>query len=130
MFLFETRDGRIDNHRNAQPWKFLAWQPAKPCSHDLLAALAIPSVGDPCLSSGLKGLLRALEGFRMEIIPGISSIQLAAALARVNIDESVAISFHSFGNPEDKKQFMLDSWRRQRRLIVIGQSRLDARTYG
>src|SRR5437879_3759829 len=50
------------------------------------ASLAIPRVGDPCLSSGLKGLLRALEGFRVEIIPGISSIQLAAALARVNID--------------------------------------------
>ena len=83
------------------------------------ASLAIPRVGDPCLSSGLKGLLRALEGFRVEIIPGISSIQLAAALARVNIDESVPISFHSFGNPEDKKQFMLECWRQERHLIVL-----------
>src|SRR5713226_5538523 len=27
------------------------------------AVLAVPRVGDPCLSSGLKGLLRALKGF-------------------------------------------------------------------
>ena len=83
------------------------------------AILAIPRVGDPCLSSGLKGLLRALEGFRVEIVPGISSIQLAAAVARVNIDESVPISFHSFGDPEDKKRFMLECWRRERHLIVL-----------
>ena len=83
------------------------------------AVLAIPRVGDPCLSSGLKGLLRALEGFRVEIVPGISSIQLAAALARVNIDESVPISFHSFGDPEDKKRFMLECWRQARHLIVL-----------
>jgi cobalt-precorrin-7 (C5)-methyltransferase len=83
------------------------------------AVLAIPRVGDPCLSSGLKGLLRALKGFRVEIVPGISSIQLAAALARVNIDESVPISFHSFGDPEDKKRFMLDCFRQERHLIVL-----------
>ena len=83
------------------------------------AVLAIPRVGDPCLSSGLKGLLRALDGFHVEIIPGISSIQLAAALARVNIDESVPISFHTFGDPEEKKRFMLDCFRRGRHLIVL-----------
>ena len=83
------------------------------------AGLAIPRVGDPCLSSGLKGLLRALKSFQVEIIPGISSIQLAAALARVNIDESVAISFHSFGDPEEKKRFMLDCFERGRHLIVL-----------
>lgn len=83
------------------------------------AALAIPRVGDPCLSSGLKGLLRALKGFQVEIIPGISSIQLAAALARVNIDESVPISFHTFGDPEEKKRFMLDCFERRRHLIVL-----------
>ncbi len=82
-------------------------------------SLAIPRVGDPCLSSGLKGLLRALKGFQVEIIPGISSIQLAAALARVNIDESVPISFHSLGDPEEKKRFMLDCFERGRHLIVL-----------
>jgi len=83
------------------------------------AVLAIPRVGDPCLSSGLKGLLRALEGFQVEIIPGISSVQLAAALARVNIDESVPVSFHDFGDPEEKKRFMVDCFHRGRHLIVL-----------
>ena len=83
------------------------------------AVLAIPRVGEPCLSSGLKGLLRALKGFQVKIIPGVSSIQLAAGLARVNIDESVPISFHTFGDPEEKKQFMLECFHRGRHLIVL-----------
>lgn len=35
------------------------------------AVLAVPRLGDPCLSSGLKGLLRAFQGFAVRIIPGI-----------------------------------------------------------
>src|SRR2546421_8440614 len=31
--------------------------------------LAVPRVGDPCLSSGLKGLMRALVGFDVHIHP-------------------------------------------------------------
>lgn len=82
-------------------------------------ALAVPRVGDPCLSSGLKGLLKALQGFKVEIIPGVSSVQLAAALSRVNLDESAVISFHTYGDPEDKKQFMLECFRRGRHLILL-----------
>ena len=83
------------------------------------AVLAVPRVGDPCLSSGLKGLLRALEGFAVEIIPGISSVQLAAALARVNLDESVVVTFHDYGDPEEKKRFVLECFRRGRHLILL-----------
>jgi cobalt-precorrin-7 (C5)-methyltransferase len=83
------------------------------------AVLAIPRVGDPCLSSGLKGLLRALDGFAVHIIPGISSVQLAAALARVNLDESVVVSFHDYGDPEEKKQFVRECFRRGRHLILL-----------
>lgn len=90
--------------------------------------LAIPRVGDPCISSGLKGLLRALRGFEVQVIPGVSSIQMAAALARVNIDESVPISFHSFGDPEDKKRFMLDCFKAGRHLIVLASPDLTPST--
>ena len=83
------------------------------------AVLAVPRVGDPCLSSGLKGLLRALHGFEVEIIPGISSVQLAAAMARVNLDESVVVSFHDYGDPEEKKQFVRECFRRGRHLILL-----------
>src|SRR5437660_4049556 len=70
--------------------------------------LAIPRVGDPCLSSGLKGLMHALAGFDVQIHPGISSVQLAAAHACINLDESSIISFHDLGDPEEKKQYLLD----------------------
>lgn len=83
------------------------------------ATLAVPRLGDPCLSSGLKGLLRALEGFKVEVIPGISSVQLAAALARVNLDESVVVSFHDYGDPEVKKKFVLNCFGRGRHLILL-----------
>lgn len=83
------------------------------------AVLAVPRVGDPCLSSGLKGLLRALNGFEVEIIPGISSVQLAAAMARVNLDESVVVSFHDYGDPEEKKLFVRECFRRGRHLILL-----------
>lgn len=81
--------------------------------------LAVPRVGDPCLSSGLKGLMRALVGFDVSIHPGISSVQLAAAYACINLDESAVISFHDLGDPEEKKQYMLDCFRKGRHLITL-----------
>lgn len=81
--------------------------------------LAVPRVGDPCLSSGLKGLMRALTGFEVHIHPGISSVQLAAAHACINLDESAIISFHDLGDPEEKKRYMLDCFRARRHLITL-----------
>jgi precorrin-6y C5,15-methyltransferase (decarboxylating) CbiE subunit len=81
--------------------------------------LAVPRVGDPCLSSGLKGLMRALNGFDVRIHPGISSVQLAAASACINLDESAIISFHDLGDPEEKKRYMLDCFRQGRHLITL-----------
>lgn len=81
--------------------------------------LAVPRVGDPCLSSGLKGLMRALVGFEVHIHPGISSVQLAAAYACINLDESAIVSFHDLGDPEEKKQYMLDCFRKGRHLITL-----------
>src|SRR5437660_8605473 len=82
-------------------------------------ALAIPRVGDPCLSSGLKGLLRALSGFEIEIQSGISSVQLAAAIAQINLDESSIISFHDLGDPEQKKRYLLGCFRQGRHIIAL-----------
>jgi len=81
--------------------------------------LAVPRVGDPCLSSGLKGLMRALAGFEVSVHPGVSSVQLAAAHACVNLDESAIISFHDLGDPEEKKCYMLDCFRNGRHLITL-----------
>ncbi len=77
-------------------------------------------IGDPCISSGLTGLLKVFHDFEVKIVPGISSIQLAAATAQINIDESVIISFHeSRGELEEKRGFMLDAFRRNRHLIIL-----------
>jgi precorrin-6y C5,15-methyltransferase (decarboxylating) CbiE subunit len=77
-------------------------------------------VGDPCISSGLAGLLKVFREFEVKIVPGISSVQLAAATARINIDESVVFSFHDGGNDlEEKRRLMLDAFIRNRHLIII-----------
>jgi cobalt-precorrin-7 (C5)-methyltransferase len=82
--------------------------------------IAVLRIGDPCISSGLNGLIRVFHDFDVVIISGISSVQVAAAAARINIDESVIISFHEDNNDlKEKQMFMLDALRRKRHLIVI-----------
>ena len=82
--------------------------------------VAVLRIGDPCISSGLAGLLKIFHDFEVKIIPGISSTQLAAATAQINIDESVIISFHEDGDTlEEKRTFMLDAFRRKRHLIIL-----------
>jgi len=82
--------------------------------------VAVLRIGDPCISSGLAGLLKVFHDFEVKIIPGISSVQLAAAAAQINIDESVVISFHDGGGDlKEKRRFMLDAFRRNRHLIII-----------
>ncbi len=82
--------------------------------------VAVLRIGDPCISSGLAGLLRVFYDFEVQIVPGISSIQLAAAAARINIDESFIISFHDRGDDlEEKRRLMIDAFGRNRHLIII-----------
>jgi len=84
------------------------------------ATVAVLRIGDPCISSGLAGLLRVFHDFEVKIVPGISSIQLAAATAQINIDESVVISFHDGGDDlREKRRLMLDAFGRNRHLIII-----------
>ncbi len=81
--------------------------------------LAVLRIGDPCVSSGLGELLEMLKGFEVEIIPGISSTQLGAAIAGINLDDSAVVSFHDYGDPEAEKAFMLNSFRAARHLVVL-----------
>ena len=80
--------------------------------------VAVLRVGDPCISSGLAGLQEIFHDFEIKIIPGISSVQMGAALAQINIDDSVIISFHETG-VEEKRNFMVDAYRRNRHLILL-----------
>ena len=82
--------------------------------------VAVLRIGDPCISSGLAGLLRVFHDFEVKIVPGISSVQLAAATAQINIDESVIISFHNGEEDlEKKRRLMLDAFGRNRHLIIL-----------
>lgn len=82
--------------------------------------VAVLRIGDPCISSGLAGLLKVFHDFEVKIVPGISSIQLAAAAAQINMDESVVISFHNGGDDlQEKRRLMLDAFGRNRHLIII-----------
>ena len=81
--------------------------------------VAVPRVGDPCISSGLKGLLELFNGFEVSIIPGISSVQMLAALARINLDEAMIVTFHDYGDPEQKQQELVNAFCQGRHLVVL-----------
>ncbi|MFC2070176.1 precorrin-6y C5,15-methyltransferase (decarboxylating) subunit CbiE [Chloroflexota bacterium] len=82
--------------------------------------VAVLRIGDPCISGGLNKLLEIFHDFEVDIVPGISSTQIAAATARINLDESVLISFHENEEwTERNKIFMLDAYRQKRHLIII-----------
>ncbi|MFC1900515.1 precorrin-6y C5,15-methyltransferase (decarboxylating) subunit CbiE [Chloroflexota bacterium] len=83
-------------------------------------SVAILRIGDPGISGGLERLLEVFHDFDISIIPGISSTQLAAATARINLDESVLISFHENEVWDERnRSFMLDAYRQKRHLIII-----------
>lgn len=87
--------------------------------------VALLKLGDPLVSpAGLDNLIKTFCDFDIEIIPGISTIQLAAARARITLDESVIIMYHP--TPKDggsdlrkKRRDMLDALGRKRNLIVL-----------
>lgn len=81
--------------------------------------IAILRIGDPCVSSGLSGLLKVFNGFDVEVIPGISSVQTAAAFCKINLDDSSIVSFHEYGDPEAKKKFMTDAFQAGRHIIML-----------
>ncbi len=91
---------------------------------DTDTAVAILRVGDPCISSGLIGLLELFAGYEIEIVPGVSSVQLASSLARINIDQAVVITFHESGDIEERMRFMRDAVRSGRHLLMLSGEEL------
>lgn len=81
--------------------------------------VAVLRVGDPCVSSGLKGLLESFHDFHISVVPGISSVQMVAALAKINLDEALIVTFHDYGDPMQKQRELLEGFRAGRHLIVL-----------
>ena len=80
---------------------------------------SITFTGDPDFSES-EIVDRLIQIFGdVEIIPGISSIQVAASKSKVPIDKSVLITFHITGSIEREKQMLLQAIRDNRNVIML-----------
>ena len=77
------------------------------------------ATGDPMFSDS-EYLERLSRNFGIiEIIPGISSIQVAAAKANIPLEDIVLITFHVSGDIEEKKRKLLEAVRGGERVILL-----------
>jgi cobalt-precorrin-7 (C5)-methyltransferase len=81
----------------------------------------IPFTGDVNFSESevVDRLLEIFGGYNVEVIPGISSIQVAAAKAHIPTDQAFIITFHVTDDIEQKKQEMLQAVRQGRSVILL-----------
>jgi cobalt-precorrin-7 (C5)-methyltransferase len=81
----------------------------------------IPFTGDVNFSESevVDRLLEIFGDDNVEIIPGISSVQVAAAKACVPTDKALIITFHVTGNIEPKKAELLQAVREGKSVILL-----------
>jgi precorrin-6y C5,15-methyltransferase (decarboxylating), CbiE subunit len=81
----------------------------------------VPFTGDVNFSESevVDRLLEIFGEDNVEVIPGISSIQVAASKAKIPLDKSTIISFHVTEDIEDKKQELLSAVRHRRSVILL-----------
>jgi precorrin-6y C5,15-methyltransferase (decarboxylating) CbiE subunit len=81
----------------------------------------VPFTGDANFSeSEVVDRLREIFGSdNVEVIPGISSIQVAAAKAHIPTDKAFIVTFHVTDDIEQKKQEMLQAVRQCRSVVLL-----------
>jgi cobalt-precorrin-7 (C5)-methyltransferase len=81
----------------------------------------VPFTGDVNFSESevVDRLLEIFGSDNVEVIPGISSIQVAAAKARIPTDKAFIVTFHVTDDIEAKKQEMLQAIRQGRSVILL-----------
>ena len=80
---------------------------------------AVPFTGDVSFSES-EVVDRLIEIFGdVEIVPGISSIQVAASKSKVPIDKSTLITFHITGSIESEKKVLLEAIKNDRNVIML-----------
>jgi cobalt-precorrin-7 (C5)-methyltransferase len=81
----------------------------------------VPFTGDVNFSESevVDRLLQIFGSDNVEVIPGISSIQVAAAKAHVPTDKAFIVTFHVTDDIEQKKQEMLQAVRQGRSVILL-----------
>lgn len=77
------------------------------------------TTGDACVSAALEEILSAFRGAEVEVIPGISSVQMAAGRAGVSLEESVVVSFHKLGSVPARVKWVVDSLGLRRNVICL-----------
>lgn len=81
----------------------------------------VPFTGDVNFSESevVDRLLEIFGDDNVEVIPGISSIQVAAAKSRVPTDKALIITFHVTGDIEQKKADLLQAVRQGTSVILL-----------
>lgn len=81
----------------------------------------VPFTGDVNFSESevVDRLLEIFGDDNVEVIPGISSIQVAAAKSRVPTDKALIITFHVTGDIEQKKHDLLQAVKAGRSVILL-----------
>lgn len=81
----------------------------------------VPFTGDANFSESevVDRLLQIFGDDNVEIIPGISSIQVAAAKSRVPLDKAFIVTFHVTGDIEEKKQELLQAVNQGKSVILL-----------
>jgi cobalt-precorrin-7 (C5)-methyltransferase len=81
----------------------------------------IPFTGDVNFSESevVDRLLEIFGNDNVELIPGISSIQIAAAKAKIPLDKSTVISFHVTESIENKKRELVKAIEEKKSVILV-----------
>ncbi len=82
-------------------------------------SLAVPFTGDVNFSES-EVVDRLVEIFGdVELVPGISAVQVAASRSRIPLDKARAITMHVTGDIEDKKRHMTEALREGLSVILV-----------
>lgn len=81
----------------------------------------IPFTGDVNFSESevVDRLLEIFGNDNVELMPGISSIQVAAAKAKIPLDKAIILSFHVTENIEDKKRELVKAIQEKKSVILV-----------
>jgi cobalt-precorrin-7 (C5)-methyltransferase len=124
-YTLSTIEGFID--KNKQQVFQVTMQTQEDIYQDIYAKMkdgeycTVPFTGDVNFSESevVDRLLEIFGSDNVEIIPGISSIQVAAAKAHVPTDKAFIVTFHITDDIEDKKREMLEAISDGRSVILL-----------
>ncbi len=82
---------------------------------------AVPFTGDANFSESevVDRLLEIFGDKTVEIIPGISSIQVASSKSKIPLDKSYVLSFHVSGDIEEKKKELINAITDKKSVILL-----------